>query len=438
MSWLRSARTATGDLVNVEIVDGLIGQVLPATGPTDSGQTGRGQTDSGTAGATGPGDVDLSGQVLLPSFVEPHAHLDKALTASLGRNLTGDLAGAIAAMDLLRELTTPADIIARAEAALRIHLAYGTTHIRSHVNVLSDVGLSGLEAMVEVRERWRGVIDLQLVALVNDTSGPLLREALKVGADVAGGCPHMEDDPDRAVAACLDAAGEAGKPMDLHTDETLNPAALSLRTMADLVLRTGFGHGVTASHCVSLAMQPIEAQREIAELAAEAGIAVVALPQTNLFLQGRDHPVATPRGLTAVGPLLRAGATVAAGGDNLRDPFHLVGRGDALEVAALMITCGHLDPVAALGTVTAAPRAAMGLPAVTLTPGAPADLVAMPATDLLDALGIAGAERTVWRDGQVVARTVVHSELAAPPGATPVSSASAWSIASTTPFEPKA
>ena len=160
MSWLRSARTATGDLVNVEIVDGLIGQVLPATGPTDSGQTGRGQTDSGTAGATGPGDVDLSGQVLLPSFVEPHAHLDKALTASLGRNLTGDLAGAIAAMDLLRELTTPADIIARAEAALRIHLAYGTTHIRSHVNVLSDVGLSGLEAMVEVRERWRGVIDL--------------------------------------------------------------------------------------------------------------------------------------------------------------------------------------------------------------------------------------------------------------------------------------
>ncbi|MBL7517999.1 amidohydrolase family protein, partial [Frankia sp. CNm7] len=316
MSWLRSATTSTGETVDVEISGGVIRRVLPAAG-----------------GPVGPEDTDLSGHVLLASFVEPHAHLDKALTASLIHNPTGDLAGAVAAMDALRPETNRAELIARAEAALRIHLAYGTTHIRSHVNVLSSVGLAALSAMVEVRERWRGIIDLQLVALVNDTSGPLLREALKEGADVAGGCPHMEDDPDRAVAACLDAAGEAGAPIDLHTDETLNPTALSLVTLADLVTRTGFPHPVTASHCVSLSMQPVDAQRTIAERVAEAGISVVALPQTNLYLQGRDQPVATPRGLTAVAPLLRAGVTVAAGGDNLRDPFHVGGRGDALEVA---------------------------------------------------------------------------------------------------------
>jgi cytosine deaminase len=352
--------------------------------------------------------------VLLASFVEPHAHLDKALTASLVRNATGDLAGAVAAMDSLRALTGPADIAARAEAALRIHLAYGTTHVRSHVNVLGGVGLAGLEAMIEVRERWRGVVDLQLVALVNDTGGPLLRAALRAGADVAGGCPHFEDDPARAVAACLDAAGDAGVPVDLHTDETLDPAARSLAALADLVSRTGFAHPVTASHCVSLSMLPLAEQEDIAARTAAAGIAVVALPQTNLYLQGRGHPVATPRGLTAVGPLLRAGVTVAAGGDNLRDPFHVVGRGDALEVAALMVTAGHLEPGRALDTVTAAPRAVLGLPPVTFTPGDPADLVAMPATDALDALGAAGAARTVWHGGRVVARTVTHTELAAP------------------------
>lgn len=401
MSWLRSATTAAGETVDVELVDGVIGSVVPAS-------------PAGTA-QPGPDDVDLTGQVLLASFVEPHAHLDKALTASMVPNVTGDLLGAVAAMDVLRAVTTPADIIARAEAALRIHLAYGTTHIRTHVNVLSDVGLEGLEALVEVRERWRGIIDLQLVALVNDTSGPLLRAALREGADVAGGCPHMEDDPDRAVAACLDAAGEAGVPIDLHTDETLDPAALSLETMADLVTRTGFPHPVAASHCVSLAVQPIARQHEIAAKVAAAGISVVALPQTNLFLQGRDHPVATPRGLTALRPLLRAGVTVAAGGDNLRDPFHVVGRGDALEVAALMVTCGHLDSAHALESVTSAPRAALGLPPADLSPGTAADLVAMPGTDALDALGAAGVARTVWRDGRIVARTVVHSELAAPP-----------------------
>ena len=135
---------------------------------------------------------------------------------------------------------------------------------------------------------------------------------------------------------------------------------LTLATMADLVTRTGFPHQVTASHCVSLGVQQPNVQRRIAEAVAATRIAVVALPQTNLYLQGREHPAATPRGLTAVRALRGAGATVAAGGDNLRDPFHPVGRGDALEVAALMVTCGHLDPKAALESVTAAPRGRAG------------------------------------------------------------------------------
>ena len=202
--------------------------------------------------------------------------------------------------------------------------------------------------------------------------------------------------------------------MDLHTDETLNPRLLTLETMADLVLRTGFPHQVTASHCVSLAVQDAKTQQQVAERVAEARIAVVALPQTNLYLQGRDHPVATPRGLTAVRPLRAAGATVAAGGDNLRDPFHPVGRGDALEVAALMVTCGHLSPEAALESVTAAPREALGLPPVRIAPGCPADLVALPAADALEALGAASAHRTVWRAGTIVARTTVRTEIAQP------------------------
>jgi cytosine deaminase len=161
-------------------------------------------------------------------------------------------------------------------------------------------------------------------------------------------------------------------------------------------------------------MQEPHAQQRLSESVAEAGIAVVALPQTNLFLQGRDYPVATPRGLTAVGPLRAAGVTVAAGGDNLRDPFHPVGRGDPLEVAALMVTCGHLGPAPALASVSSAARVALGLPPVRVAPGFPADLVAIAADDALGALGAASAHRTVWRAGRVVARTTVHSEIAEP------------------------
>jgi cytosine deaminase len=400
MSWLRSARTAEGELVDVEIIGALIAQVIPATG------------------TLAVGEVDLSGQVLMPSFVEPHAHLDKALTASRAANHTGDLPGAIAAMRDIADTLTHEDIVARAEAAIRTQLALGTTSIRTHVNVGGPTGMRALAALIDVRERWRDLVDVQVVALVANPlagqAGRDLRQALDEGADVAGGCPHLDPEPDRAVGICLDAAGEAGVPLDLHTDETLNPRLLTLKTMADLVLRTGFPHRVTASHCVSLAVQEPKVQQAVAEHAAEAKIAVVALPQTNLFLQGRDHPVATPRGLTAVGPLRAAGATVAAGGDNLRDPFHPVGRGDALEVAALMVTCGHLSPAAALESVTAAPREVLGLPPVRIAPGCAADLVAMPAGDALEALGAASAHRTVWRAGTIVARTTVRTEIASP------------------------
>jgi cytosine deaminase len=403
VSWLRSARTIAGELVDVELAGGLIAQVIPATG------------------TVAPGEEDLAGHVLMPSFAEPHAHLDKALTASRAPNPAGDLLGAIEAMLGIADTLTYADIVARAERALRIHLALGTTSIRTHVNVGGPLGMRALSALIEVRERWRGLVDVQVVALVSvplaGQPGKDLRQALREGADIAGGCPHLDPEPDRAVGICLDAAGEAGVPMDLHTDETLDTRMLTLQTMAGLVSATGFAQRVTASHCVSLGVQDPSTQQRVSEAVAAAGIAVVALPQTNMYLQGRGQPAATPRGLTAVTALRAAGATVAAGGDNLRDPFHPVGRGDALEVAALMVTCGHLDPRSALESVTSAPRAALGLPQVRLSPGAagsPADLVAMPAADALEALAAATAQRTVWRAGQVVARTTVHSSISTP------------------------
>jgi cytosine/creatinine deaminase len=405
VSWLRSARALSGELVDAELAGGLIAQVIPATGTRL------------------PGDEDLSGQVLMPAFAEPHAHLDKALTASRAPNPAGDLLGAIEAMQGIAGSLTHADIVTRADKAIRIHLALGTTSVRTHVNVGGPMGMRALTALIEVREHWRGLVDVQLVALVSHPmagqAGKDLRRALKEGADVAGGCPHLDPDPDGAVGICLDAAGEAGVPMDLHTDETLNPSKLTLATMADLVTRTGFPHQVTASHCVSLGVQDARTQQRVSEAVAAARIAVVALPQTNLYLQGRDHPAATPRGLTAVTALRQAGVTVAAGGDNLRDPFHPVGRGDALEVAALMVTCGHLDPAAALESVTAAPRAVLGLPPARIAPGCPADLVALPGGDALEALGAASAHRTVWRSGRVVARTTVHAEISSPRQAEP-------------------
>ena len=169
---------------------------------------------------------------------------------------------------------------------------------------------------------------------------------------------------------------------------------------------------MAASHCVTLGMQTPDVQAAVASEVAMAGIAVFPLPQTNLFLQGRDNPTATPRGLTAVGALQHAGVLVAAGADNVQDPFNLVGRSDPLETAALMVMAGHQLPEAAYDMVSNNVRRAIGLAEVRIEPGCPADLVAIDAPSVRGAIADAPMSRRVFRQGKLVAsadqQTTIH------------------------------
>jgi cytosine deaminase len=362
--------------------------------------------------ATEPDDtvLDLDGDLLLPAPAEPHAHLDKAFLAERIPNERGDLAGAIEAVMSNRHVFSVEDIAERAERAARVLLGNGATAIRTHADVMHDHGLRSVEGLVLARERLADLIDLQIVALmgwpVTGSAGAdhraLLRDAIAGGADVVGGCPHLEPEPEAATAALLEIAGELGRPLDLHTDEQLRTEVLYVRDLAARVLATGFANGTVASHCVSLGMQPPEVQAAVADELAAAAVAVVTLPQTNLYLQGRDHAAATPRGLTALRPLLAAGVTVAGGADNLQDPFNPLGRADPLETAALLVLAGHLSPDQAYHAVSAAARTAMGLPAVAISAGAPAELMAIPAGSVREAIAFAPPRRCVVHRGRVV------------------------------------
>lgn len=351
--------------------------------------------------------VDLEGHLLLPAAVEPHAHLDKAFLAEREPNETGDLAGAIDAMIRLSGRLGQDDIVERAERAARLMAANGYVAVRTHADATIHNGITNVAAMAEVRDRVSEVIDVEIVALagspVTGRAGAehraLLREALAAGADLVGGCPHLE--PDREIEAATDVlleiAAEASVGADLHTDETLDPSVMGLEYLARQVL-AGFGHGVTASHCVSLGQRDRAEQERIADLVAEAGIGVVTLPQTNLWLGGRDRqPV--PRGLTAVEALRRAGVTVSAGADNLQDPFNPMGRACPFETASLMVLAAHDRPQIAWDAVSGAARRVLGLPAVTIRPGSPADLLAVPAASLRQAIAEGPSGRRVFRAG---------------------------------------
>lgn len=407
---LRNARLADGRLVDFTVDDGRVAAVHTAA-----------------AGGNGPGGTrsdhvehDLGGKLVLPAMAEPHAHLDKAFTADRVPNPTGDLDGAIAAMGAVRGRWTRRDIEDRAERAARALVATGTTAIRTHVDVTPETGTRHAEALIAVRDRLAGLVDIQVVALMAcPTGGPegadqraRLRDTLALGVDGVGGAPYLDPDPRAAYEALLGIAGERGVLIDLHTDETLDAGCLTLADFAEVVAATGFDQGATASHCVSLGMADPATQARLAEAVAAAGLSVVALPQTNLFLQARGETTAPARGLTAIGALRAAGVNVAGGADNIQDPFNLVGRGDQLETAALLVMAGHLMPDTAYELVSNAARRALGHEEVTLAPGSPADLVAIDAANVREAVASAPLTRTVVHRGRVVAESVVSTIMA--------------------------
>jgi cytosine deaminase len=233
-----------------------------------------------------------------------------------------------------------------------------------------------------------------------------------MGVDLLGGAPHIDPDPAANLRWTLDVADEHGRPVDLHMDEHLS-ATLDLPVLARLVAGR-FPHRVTASHCSSLGMCGGEVQAEVAGALARARISVVTLPLTNLYLQGRGERTAVPRGITALRALLDAGVEVAGGGDNVQDPFNPLGCGDPLHTAQLLVVAGHLDVRQAVALVIDSARSTMGLPALRLEPGHPADIVAVAGGSVREVVATATEERVVIRGGRVVACTRVDRGASAP------------------------
>lgn len=406
ISSLRNATLADGRRVDVRLDGATVAQVLPA--------------GSLPAAADG-GDLDLDGFVLLTAPAEPHAHLDKARSWDAIRPPMGDLELAIASWRAYAAEMTVADVAERARAQALAMLANGTTAIRSHADVLvGDAPTRGVDALVAVREELRGLVDLEIVALPGpDIPDAAIEAALDAGADSLGGAPHLAPDPLADLRRLLAIADRRGVPVDVHTDESLTGPV----TLGELArLTAGWTRNVSAGHCVRLGTLP-EAERDgIIAAVVASGVGVIANPVTNLYLQGWEHPVATPRGLTAARALLDAGARFAAGADNVRDPFNPLGRSDALETAALLVAAGHLTIDESYAAVSDGARDVLGLPRAGVEVGARAELLAVRGSSLPDVVASASAERLVLHEGRLVARTRVESEIAAPAVLTPTGS----------------
>lgn len=399
---------ADGRQVEVTIEAGRVAAITPASRPSTPDRPGPASPANSSDPSTA-GELHLPDWLLLPAATEPHAHLDKAFSWPRIEPAYGDLGTAIESWHGYTHAMTGDDVYVRARRALDAYLAHGITTVRTHVDLLADGDpLRGVEALLRLRAEVADIVDLQLVLLARyDAPESTVCEGIRLGVDLLGGCAHMAPDPAKETVRLLDLAERLDVPLDLHTDEQLGPHVLSIRDLCREVRARGLAGRVTASHCVSLGSVEQQTLDVIVEEIRAAGIGIVSLPITNLYLQGRDHPVLRPRGITALRALLDAGVPVAAGGDNLRDPFNPMGRADPFETTSLLITAGHLDADEALAAVTSGGRQVLGLPPAGPEVGADANFVAVAAPALVDALAGPGDARVVVHRGRLVSRTTV-------------------------------
>ena len=368
------------------------------------------------------------GMLATTPFIDAHHHLDCAYL-SHPPNVSGTLEEAIRINAEVKPRRSPLEVRRNACRALEQALLHGTGWIRSHVDIDSVSGLRLLAPVLEAKEEFRGRVDVQIVAfpqlgLVRDSESiGLIRAALREGAQVVGGMPHGEasrQDAARHIDLALEIAQEYDVDVDMHIDETDDPASRTLELLAEATIREGYQGRVTAGHCCALAAYPDDLARRVIDRVAEAGIHVVTNPMTNLYLQGRHDRQPVRRGITRVRELLAAGVNVACGLDDVGNIFFPFGRMDMLEVAMITAVAAHLTTPEEIETAFDMPRhraaRALRLTGYGLRAGAAADFLLLDAGSAAEALQRQPARRLVVRGGRIVAETVTEARLPAPIG----------------------
>ncbi|MFH7595365.1 cytosine deaminase [Streptomyces racemochromogenes] len=364
--------------------------------------------------------IEAHGGLLSAPFVEPHIHLDTALTAGQPRpNASGTLWEGIACWSERKRTLTREDVITRATEVLRWQAAQGVLHVRTHCDV-TDPSLTALDALLEVRDRVRDVMTLQITAfpqegIVSFPDGEaLLREAVARGADVVGAIPHFEDTREDGIASLRTAftlAEEHGLRVDAHCDEIDDEQSRFVEVLATLALRTGLRERATASHTTAMGSYNGAYAFKLQRLLSRSGINLVSNPFANLNLQGRFDAYPKRRGLTRVKEMLAAGVNVAFGHDDVMDPWNALGTANPLQTAlvglyAAQLTGAEEIPLAfSMVTERAARVLGLGADEYGVAEGAPASFVLLPAPTPEEAVRRQVRPRYVVARGAVLAET---------------------------------
>lgn len=362
-------------------------------------------------------ELDAGENLVTPAFVEPHIHLDAALTAGEPRwNQSGTLFEGIECWAERKALLNSEDVNNRATQTLKLFAAHGIQYVRTHVDV-TDPSLTALRALLEVREKTASFIDLQIVAfpqegILSFTNGrELMEEAIRLGADVVGGIPHFEYTRDygaESVRWLMELAQKHDRLVDVHCDEIDDPESRFLEVLAAEALRLDYGPRVSASHTCAMGSYNDAYCSRLFRLLKKSNLRFLSMPTENLHLQGRFDSYPKRRGITRVPELLDAGLKVAFGQDSIRDPWYPMGNGNLLRTLDVGLHACHMLGMnrieRSLELITDNGAAALNLEEYGIAPGMPARCVVLHGQSPYEVLLGQRPVLASVRDGQVLVK----------------------------------
>lgn len=354
-------------------------------------------------------EVDARGAFAFSGFVDSHVHLDKVCILDRCAICEGTLAEAVRETAKAKLTFEEGDVYGRAAGIVEKAISHGTVRMRTFVEIDPRAGFRSFAALKRIRADYAFAIDIEICVFAQDglTNEPetwdMLDAALADGADLVGGCPYMDPDPDRHVERIFELALKHDVAVDFHLDFSLDPNKTDLPAVIAATKRHGWQGRVAIGHVTNLSAMGPDDVLTIAGQLEDAGIALTVLPATDLFLNGRGHDRLVPRGVAPAHLMAERGVTTSIATNNVLNPFTPYGDASLVRMANLYANVAQLsrdqDIAQAFNMVSRSAARQLGAPHG-LSVGEEATIV------LLDASGPNAAVREIarvvagWKNGR--------------------------------------
>lgn len=351
--------------------------------------------------------INAKGRIVVPGFIDCHMHLDKVLLneESVYVDGTGVEKGALTFER--KKMFTVENITERAELIIKRAISAGTLAIRTNVDVDASVGLKGIEALIQLREKYRGIITLQVVAFAQEgvffdhETQVLLEQAIQMGADMIGGHSTAKGEGEKHIDFILNLAQKYNIEADFHLDESGNRNHYLLPYLAKRMNELGLVGRVNAIHCCTLSSLNQDELEEALSLIETSQLKITVAPTA-----------ISTRNLAPVKRLIEKNITVGLGSDNIRDFFNPLGSGDIKQAALLLSYVQRFfseDEVNQVWSmVTDSGASLLGLPNFKIEKNNVANLTILDAYSPKEVIAYTSPAVVIIRSGKLIQDTLRH------------------------------